>query len=331
MTAMARSSRGSPRTGSTVTNSVSAVSDRNPDGPLDLAQLRTFLAVYRAGSLTAAARLLGLSQPTVTAQLRSLETRMGRQLFERLPRGVAPTAAADDLASRLAGPMDALEAVAGGGLLEREVPEPPVLLGGPAEMLAEMFVPALAPLVAQGVRLRIAMGLAEDLLTGLRAGRFDLVVSAIRPRGRTLIAEPLADEEFVLVASREWSRRLDSRLLARDGPAALAGVPLISYADDLPILRRYWRHVFGVRLDGEAAIVAPDLRAVKTAAVAGAGVTVLPGYLCVRELAEGTLVRLLDPEDPPINTGFLVQRAGARPGPHVRLVRDRLFQAARAG
>ncbi|MDL4815360.1 LysR family transcriptional regulator [Actinomadura opuntiae] len=306
------------------------MSDGNAGGPLDLGQLRTFLAVYRAGSLTAAARLLGLSQPTVTAQLRALEARMGRQLFERLPRGVAPTAAADDLAFRLAGPMDALEAVAGGARPEREVPEPPVLLGGPAEMLAERIVPALAPLVEQGVRLRVAMGLADDLLTGLRAGRFDLVVSAIRPRGRAFLAEPLADEEFVLVASPQWHRRLDARLLARDGPAALADVPLISYADDLPILRRYWRHVFGVRLNREAAVVAPDLRAVKAAAAASAGVTVLPGYLCVRELAEGTLIRLLDPEDPPINTGFLVQRAGARPGPHVRLVRDHLFQAARA-
>ncbi|WP_460363643.1 LysR family transcriptional regulator, partial [Actinocorallia lasiicapitis] len=85
---------------------------RNSYGSLDLAQLRTFLAVYRAGSLTAAARLVGLSQPTVTTQLKALEDRLGRRLFERLPRGVAPTAAADDLAARLAGPMDALEEIA---------------------------------------------------------------------------------------------------------------------------------------------------------------------------------------------------------------------------
>lgn len=93
--------------------------DRNSYGLLDLGQLRTFLAVYRAGSLTAGARLVGLSQPTVTTQLKALEERMGRQLFERLPRGVAPTPAAEELAGRLAAPMDALEMIAGG---EQEEP-----------------------------------------------------------------------------------------------------------------------------------------------------------------------------------------------------------------
>ncbi|WP_026413232.1 LysR family transcriptional regulator [Actinomadura oligospora] len=300
------------------------MSHRNSHGPLDLAQLRTFLAVYRAGSLTAAARLVGLSQPTVTTQLRALEERTGRQLFERLPRGVTPTPAADDLAARLAAPMDALEAVAGGGAADEPAPEPPVLLAGPAEFLSAAVVPALGPLTSRGVRLRIVTGVAEDLLAGLRAGRFDLVVSTIRPRGRALLAEPFADETFVLVAAPSWAERVGPERLAADGPAALADVPLLSYAEDLPILRRYWRHVFDTRLTAEPALVMPDLRAIKAAAVAGLGVTVLPRYLCQAELTDGSLVPLLTPEDPPINTAFLVQRTGAHPSPHVGLVREHL-------
>lgn len=50
---------------------------------MDLTQLRTFLAVYRAGSITAAAGQVGLSQPTVTTQLQALERQVGRPLFER--------------------------------------------------------------------------------------------------------------------------------------------------------------------------------------------------------------------------------------------------------
>ncbi|NUR32319.1 MAG: LysR family transcriptional regulator, partial [Catenulispora sp.] len=79
---------------------------------MDLALLRTFLAVHRAGSLTRAAADLGLSQPAVTAQIRTLEQRVGTELFVRLPRGVAPTAAADDLARAVAPHLDALAAVA---------------------------------------------------------------------------------------------------------------------------------------------------------------------------------------------------------------------------
>ncbi|MDI2130904.1 LysR family transcriptional regulator [Yinghuangia seranimata] len=299
----------------------------NGNGPLDLGQLRTFLAVYRAGSLTAGARLVGLSQPTVTTQLKALEERLGRPLFERLPRGVAPTPVADELAARLATPMDLLEAIAGGGT--EPAAEPPVHLAGPAETLAVFAMPALAPLVEHGVRMRVTAGLTDDLLAGLRAGTYDLVISTIRPRGRALLAEPLVDEEFVLVAAPTWAARVDADRLRSEGAEALAGVPLIAYAEDVPILRRYWRHVFDTRLTAEPAVVVPDLRAVRSAVVAGAGVSVLPRYLCTVELAAGTLVPLLEPDDAPINTGYLAQRAGAHVLPHVALVRDRLLAAAK--
>lgn len=46
----------------------------------------------------------------------------------------------------------------------------------------------------------------------------------------------------------------------------------------------------------------PDLRAVLAAVVAGAGVSVLPSYLCTRELASGAIEKLWDPQDAPIKT-----------------------------
>ncbi|MEU6683421.1 LysR family transcriptional regulator [Streptomyces sp. NPDC046832] len=314
----------------------------------DLNLLRTFLAVYRSGSFTAAAHLLGLSQPTVTTQIRSLERQTRRELFERLPRGVAPTAVAHDLAARVAAPLDALAAATGPGPREQAHAEP-VHLAGPAELLSTRALPALAPLVTEGVRLRVTTGLTEPLLDELRAGRHDLVIATSRPRGRTLSAVPLTDEEFVLVAAPAWADRVAARTAAdgpaplpgkpaavhegpaaaHDVPAALHDVPLITYAEDLPIVRRYWRHVFGRRLNCRAAVSVPDLRAVLALVTAGAGFSVLPRYLCAGELASGALVLLDAPEDAPINTGFLVQRPGASGNPHVALVRDRLLEAGR--
>jgi DNA-binding transcriptional LysR family regulator len=295
------------------------------DQPLDLTLLRTFLAVYRAGSLTAAAKLLRLSQPTVTSQIRTLEQQLKRQLFERLPRGVTATPVADELAAQVAGPLDELAV-----LTERGMPgsasSEPVHLAGPAEVLCVRVLPALAPFVDQGLRLRVTIGLADDLLDGLRAGRFDLVLSAIRPRGRSIVAVPLMDEEFVLVAAPMWAERIGP--IDGNDPGALHGVPLVTYAEDLPIARRYWRHVFHTRLTDPPAVVVPDLRGVLAAVVAGAGITVLPRYLCADELAKGKLVPLLTPDDPPINTGFLAQRAGAPERRHVTIVRNHLLHSA---
>ncbi|MGW7821434.1 LysR family transcriptional regulator [Streptomyces puniciscabiei] len=294
---------------------------------LDLNLLRTFLAVYRSGSFTGAAQLLGLSQPTVTTQMRALERQTGRELFERLPRGVAPTAVADELAVRVAPGLDLLAAVSGPDATEGRTADP-VHLAGPAEFLCTGVLPALAPLVADGVRLRVATGLTDTLLEELRAGRHDLVIATLRPRGRTLSAVPLADEEFVLVAAPAWAERVKEPLAA-EGPSALHSVPLVTYAEDLPIARRYWRHVFGRRLSCPAAVTVPDLRGVKAAVVAGAGFTVLPRYLCADELASGALVVLHEPDDPPINTAYLVQRPGVPCNPDVIRVRDHLLHALR--
>jgi DNA-binding transcriptional LysR family regulator len=268
---------------------------------------------------------LHLAQPTVTSQIRSLEQHLDRQLFERLPHGMAPTAVADELAARIAAPMDQLAVVA-----DRETSEvtEPVHLAGPVELLSVRVLPVLAPLVAQGVRLRVAAGLADDLLDGLRAGRFDLVLSAVRPRGRSVLATPLMDEEFVLVSTSSWATRIGP--LSCDDPSPLNGVPLVVYAEDLPIARRYWRHVFHTRLTIPPAVVIADLRGVLAAVAAGAGITVLPRYLCAEELRTGALVPLLEPEDPPINTGFLAQRTGSALGPDATRVRNTLLNAAPA-
>ncbi|MFE6336148.1 LysR family transcriptional regulator [Streptomyces sp. NPDC057798] len=293
-------------------------------GIQDLNLVRTFLAVYRSGSFTAAAQLLGISQPTVTTQVKALERQSGRELFARLPRGVTPTPYAHDLAARIAGPLDALLAATGQGPAQSGPPAP-VHLAGPAELLCLRVLPALAPLVAEGVRLRVTPGLTDPLLDEVRAGRHDLVLATTRPRGRALLATPLADEEFVLVAAPVWADRIGGRVTAED-PGVLHTVPLIAYAEDLPILRRYWRHVFGRRLNCRAAVTMPDLRGVLTAVTAGAGFSVLPRYLCEQELASAALTLLHDPEDAPINTAYVVQRPGPADNPHVGLVRDTLLR-----
>ncbi|MDX1576662.1 MAG: LysR family transcriptional regulator, partial [Kiloniellales bacterium] len=60
---------------------------------LDWDDLRIALAVAETGSLSAAARSLGLSHSTVLRRLSAFEAKIGVRLFERQPRGYAPTAA----------------------------------------------------------------------------------------------------------------------------------------------------------------------------------------------------------------------------------------------
>ena len=55
--------------------------------PMDWDDYRYFLAIARAGSLTGAGRVLGVSQPTVSRRLETMEARLKVRLFDRTPRG----------------------------------------------------------------------------------------------------------------------------------------------------------------------------------------------------------------------------------------------------
>ena len=285
---------------------------------MDLALLRTFLAVHRAGSLTRAAADLGLSQPAVTAQIKTLEQRVGVELFQRLPRGVAPTPAADELARAVAPHLDALAAVAQDTLAPDEAGRQVVRIGCPASLTATLLLPALAPLMEDGLRVVVVAGRSDDLLGALAAGRVDLTLATNRPRLPGVSAVPLADEEFVLVGAPRW-KPFDRYL----------PVPVIDLAEDLPYVRQYWASVFDARPPENAALVIPDLRGVLDAAAAGCGIAVLPRPLCAVALAAGTLVMLDDPEIPPIRTLFLSMRSQRVRASAVQRVRERLLAVAR--
>ncbi|MGL5809282.1 MAG: LysR family transcriptional regulator [Nocardioides sp.] len=297
---------------------------------LSLDLLRTFEAVVRLGTVTDAARELGIAQPTASQHLARLEELTRTPLFHRRPRGLAPTAEGQVLARRLAEPLDSLHRVTSTWEATPTGGRPDTLaLGAPADFAAEVLPSALGRLLERGIRARMALGSADQLLRELGDGRLDLVISTVRPRLRGVVSAPLVDEEFVLVVAPGL---LDSgRLPAPLGSVSelLDGVPLLAYAADLPMMRRWWRHVLGRRVDSvEAALVVPDLRLIRDACLQGAGATVLPRYLCHRELAAGTLVPVAVPADAPINTLYLAARRADRDRRSVALAWDAIVEVS---
>lgn len=293
---------------------------------MDLALLRTFVTVHRAGSFTRAAALLGLSQPAVTCQIRTLERQLGRPLFLRQARGVTPTTIGDELAHRAAPHLDALLEIAEAEL-DGESAVRTVHLTGPPEFTALRALPALTPLTGQGLALRTSFGTAEESLDGLAAGRHDIAITTARPRGGLLSATALCDEEHVLVAAPRWAAHLGPEEL-REGHVVLEQLPVVEVHETLPLVSRYWHSVFESRPAASGAVIAPDLRAVLEATAAGAGLAVLPRYLCEEALAQGRLVALLEPAVPPLRTYFLVVRTGTLAHPHVARAHECLLRAA---
>src|SRR3977135_1894334 len=78
-----------------------------------LLYLRSLLSVSRHTPISRAAEALHLTQPAVSRHIKVLEGRLGCKLFERLPRGLAATPAANELERQVGSHLDALEAAVG--------------------------------------------------------------------------------------------------------------------------------------------------------------------------------------------------------------------------
>lgn len=134
---------------------------------LDWNRMRAFLAISEAGSLSAAARALGLTQPTLGRQLAALERDLGLALFERIGRGLSPTPTAYALLehARLMG--DAAERLALAATGHSQVIEGPIRITATEVYAAHVLPPIIARLRSAhpGISVEIiATNRAADLL-----------------------------------------------------------------------------------------------------------------------------------------------------------------------
>jgi DNA-binding transcriptional LysR family regulator len=295
---------------------------------MDMAHLQSFLTVYRYRNVTRAAQELNISQPAVTAHLRALEAELKRPLFVRLPRGVAATALGDQLAREISDPLESLVATAQTFRPRADLERANLLLGGPADVLSEVILPSLAPLTSQGLSIRVRTGLTTDLIGALANRELDVVIATTPTRQRGVKLVPLFDETLALVLcprlAQSISRSIDLRTAPTNAwPALLTDAPLIAFAENAPLVRRYWRVVFGLSRAPVPAIVMDDLRAIRDIVRSSPSWTVLPTYLIDRYVASGDLVVPLTPATPPTNTLYLAFNATTQV-PHVTRVVEHL-------
>lgn len=289
---------------------------------MELDHLETFLAIYRHSNLKRASEELHLSQPAVSNHLKALETHLGRPLFIRKPRGVTPTPLADSIAADITGPLQTLQATVTAYAAGVDRLDTTIYIGGPADALSARIVPALQPLTDQGLIVHAHTGDTKTLLDRLTNGELDLVIATTPSRKRGVLIEPFFTETLSLVAGGDWVDRL-----VDPGIDDLAAAPMIAYAQNLQLIRRYWRTVYATTPPKNPRIVLNDLRGIINTVAAGAGWTVIPTYLARHELHNGTISILHRPDTEPTNTLHLATPTGRRDNA-ITAVSDHLKQTA---
>ena len=289
---------------------------------VNLEWYRSFIQVYRVGTVSGAAQVLHLTQPAVSQHIAALEAALGQRLFQRMPRRMLPTDEGKRLYTQIAAAVEQLESVTPRSL-PTDIPQL-IRIGTPQEFFTERILTRLPQ--AENLLYRIRLGLAQDLIEQLLKGQLDIVVATQKVTRSELEYQLTYKENFWLVAPPETVIPIPLEILADLTPLEqwLRGQPLIAYSEELPIVRRFWRVVFGRRLDVTPRLVLPDLQMIRQAIAAGFGFSVLPDYLCEEMVESGALTLILKPEDAVSNQIWLAYRKSERQSPKIELLLELL-------
>lgn len=301
--------------------------------PYTLHQLYLFAAVVEHAGVSRAAEALGLTQPTVSMQVKQLADVLGVDLFEPQPRGGGRGRARLRLT---AAGVEVLEMARAALRLTRSLDERLAALSGGARgrvrvcaaSTAEYFVPRLLGTFQRerpGVEVELQVLNRQAVLERLRRDDDDLCIMAHPPSELPVVAEPFAANPLVIVAP------------ARHPLVGRATVPLAELANHEWIVREEGA---GTRLVADRALAARGLRltarlqlgsneAIKQAVIGGFGLAVLSLHALRDELLHHRRVRLLRVEGFPIDGRWHFVRRAERPlSPLAAAVRE--FAGAQA-
>lgn len=173
---------------------------------LDWSLLRAFASVMRHGSLSAAARALNLTQPTLGRQIRALEDQLGEALFDRLPSGLRATQRALGLFEH-AETLDLAAAKLSAALSEDlDAPSGTVRLSSAEIFGTRVLVPILADLALEHPEIQVELSVTNAVENLLRRDA-DIAVRMARPDQEELIAQRIGQVEIGMYASREYLAR----------------------------------------------------------------------------------------------------------------------------
>jgi DNA-binding transcriptional LysR family regulator len=268
---------------------------------MDTRQLTAFCAVVELRSFSRAAERLGVTQPAVSLQIRSLEERLGQQLLDRSGRRVEPTEAGQRLyrgAQRmLALEQQLIEEVAGGdeGELRGE------LAIGAATGPGAIVVPLLLCEFQQinpEVRVALTISDTQTVVEAVARRELELGIVGATPRHRSVVYDPFFEDEVVLACPPQHP--FAGRTVKVDDLRDASLVVMQEGAGVRQVIEEELRKL-GTRLkDLDVRLELGLQESVKSAVVAGHGVTFISRNAVEAELADGRLatarVRGLEPK-----------------------------------
>ncbi len=219
---------------------------------------RSCLAVLREGSLSAAARALGLTQPTIGRHIAALEEALGLVLFTRSQQGLLPTEAALALQSHAEAMGHAAAALVRAAHAQGGGVRGTVRVSASHVIGTEVLPPVLARLQAEHPALTVELALS-DRMHDLLQREADIAIRMAEPRQEALVARRVGAVGLGLYAHPDYLERQGTPQSLAD----LEGHRLIGFDAETPFIRSarqrfpaWQRERFSLRSDSDLAQLA---------------------------------------------------------------------------
>jgi DNA-binding transcriptional LysR family regulator len=282
--------------------------------------------VVGAGSFSAAAGEMQVSQALVTKQIQELETWLGARLLNRTTRRFSLTEVGTGFYERAARILEAVEEAKNAAGALQMVPRGRLRINAPVSFGLLHLAPAVTEFLKRFPDVSVEL-LVNDRLVDLLEGEFDVGVRIGRLRDSSLIARRIAPIRLAVCAAPDY--------LARHGvpkvPDDLAKHHCLEYTYFES--RGEWRLLNPKGDEIVVPVSGPYLAnngdVLRTTAIAGGGIILLPTFIVGDDLRAGRLVRLLPDYPPPDQALHLLYPPGRHLSAKVRSFVD--FMVARFG
>ena len=284
---------------------------------LDLEDLQTFVEIADAGGLSPAARRLGVSKSIISRRLIRLESELGVQLLARTTRGTALTEAGTTFrehANRVVAELDtARETMLPAGDLRGRLRIAAPISFGPTHLAS-----VLAELAHRFPRLQLCVSYADRFVDIVGEG-FDCAIRIGTLTDSNLVARRIRPISVKLVASPTYTRNHgapETPDQVVDHQALLNGTETWHFSDGTSTIAIHPQGRF--KADSRTALAA--------AAVAGAGIALLPDFLTESHLDSGALVPLMPRYPVPHGGLYVVRPAGQHLARKVRVLTELMLE-----
>jgi DNA-binding transcriptional LysR family regulator len=289
----------------------------------DLNDLYYFAEVVAHGGFAAASRAIGQPKSKLSRKVADLESQLGVRLIERSTRRFRVTEVGDQFYDRCRKMMHEVEEARATAAGFRDEASGTIQFSCPPGML-QAIAPIIPTFLTQfpAVNLHIV---SSNTPVDLIEQRIDVAlrVRSVPDGDMSLTTRALATNLRIMVAAPAVAALVGSDA----DPSILPGLPTLSFTDQAEVWEMSCPGRKSARIRVVPRMVCSDIFTLRTAAIGAAGIAFLPDHCCKRELASGSLVRVLPMWTGQIGSVYLVFTGSRGQPPAVRAFINHLAAA----